>query len=383
MRIKNRPNILIFQRVITDYRESIFQELCNKMNVIICFGKNGPPGSFLKKKIPAYKHCRITDYYPCANNEYLLFQNIFYPLLKYKPGVIVIEFALGIISNLMLFILRPFFKFKLILWTHGYNRKREFDPARHLSDKLRIWLLNRADAIITYSQHGSSVLKKFINRPEKVFVVPNTLDTRKLVLIRDELELMGKEKIKNEIGFKEAYNITFIGRLLKDKEPDRLIEVFKIISKELDSAALHIVGDGPYIKEIKNLSKGLRVKFWGYVTDDYEAGKLLFASDLVVIPGYVGLSVVHSFCFDKPVVTQKRGVNGPFHSPEIEYLIDGQTGFMVNYDDNQELAKTVINYLTNKEIQGIMKDKIRITIETLCNINNMLNGFKKAVDYVI
>ncbi|GAI11692.1 unnamed protein product, partial [marine sediment metagenome] len=192
----------------------------------------------------------------------------------------------------------------------------------------------------------------------------------------------GKETIKREINFKKKYNLIYLGRLLKEKEPDRLLDVFKIVSRKLKFVELHFVGDGPLYSKLLEKSVGLNVRFWGSISDNVFLGKLLFSSDIMIIPGYMGLSVVHSFCFDCPVVTQKQGKEGPFHSPEIEYLINGKTGFLVEYGNNGKMATVISNYLLGpKDIKNKFKDNIRKMIEDKCSIDNMIDGFKKAIDF--
>lgn len=180
-----------------------------------------------------------------------------------------------------------------------------------------------------------------------------------------------------------------MGRLLKEKEPDRLIDVYKIISKKIDNIELHIVGNGPMMEELKvktkklkDEDKNLKIRFWGAITDDEMTGKMLYASDLMVMPGYLGLSIVHSFCFDCPVVSQKQGVNGPFHSPEIEYVIEGKTGFLTPYDNNELMAEIIIDYLLDEAKPNEMKQEIRKMVEKVCSLDNMIKGFSEAIDYV-
>ena len=69
------------------------------------------------------------------------------------------------------------------------------------------------------------------------------------------------------------------------------------------------------------------VVFHGAIHDDVKTGEILFACDMMVMPGYLGLSVNHAFCFDCPVMSFEQQKNGPFHSPEVEYVINNKTGF--------------------------------------------------------
>jgi len=373
--------ILVFWRVLTNYRTSFFKKLNKIATIIFCFGRRGPKNTFLLKVEADFPHCQVFDFFPFEGKDTLGFQNILPPLLRYKPDIVITELALANISNWLLVFLQPFFKFKLILWGHGSDRKTGFNPQKSLKNKIKIWFMERADALILYSKEGKAAVSKYLTNPEKVFVALNTLDTQTLIEIRKEMEKNGKDAVKQKVGFYEKYNFIYIGRIIKEKEPDRLINIFKIISKRVNSAELHIVGDGPFMNKLKAESKGLKVKFWGNIKDEYRIGSLLFASDLMVMPGYLGLAIVHSFCFDLPVVSQLRGANGPFHSPEIGYLIDGKTGFLVEYGDEELMAEVIIGYLNDKEKQAMMKKEIRFTVENICYIDNMIDGFIQAINY--
>jgi len=374
--------ILVFQRVLTHYRLPIFREINKITGAILCLGKGGPKGTFLSKVNPDSMHYRIRDYYPFIRNDTLVIQDVLTPLIKFRPDVIVVEFALCILSNWILLFLRPFLGYKLILWSHGYNRQTGFHPERLFADKLRVWWMNKADAVILYGQEGKKIVAPYIKDNKKMFVAQNSLDTITLLKIRDRLEKIGKERVKKQVGFTKRYNLIYVGRLLKEKEPNRLIDVYKVISKKIDNIGLHIVGNGPMMGELKMKSKNLRIRFWGGITDDEATGKMLYASDLMVMPGYLGLSIVHSFCFDCPVVSQKQGFNGPFHAPEIEYVIDGRTGFLTPYDNNEIMAKIIIEYLLDEAKLNEMKQEIRKMVEKVCSLGNMIKGFAEAIDYV-
>lgn len=373
--------ILFFQRTLPRYQLSLFERLNKSLGIVLCFGKKGPPNTFLSKAQPDFPHCQINDYYPFPGKENVVIQDVISPLLKFKPDIIILEFTLSILSNWLLFLLKPFLKYKIILRSHGWNRKIGFFPKKSFVDKGRIWLMNKADALIVYSQEGKDGISKYLDDPEKIFIGHNSLDVNRLIKIRDGLEKIGRENIKREVGFKEKYNLIYIGRILKDKEPDRLIDVLRIIKSRLDSVELCIAGDGPLLEELKDKCRDLNINFRGAVIDDLAMGKLLFASDLMVMPSRLGLSIVHSFCFDIPVLSQKVGENGVSHGPEIEYLKDGKTGFLTAYGDNELMAKTAIDYFLNDQQKQYMKKEIRRAVTEQCGFDRMIEGFSKAVDY--
>lgn len=380
--------MLIFQRALTHYRLGVFREINKATGAILCFGKKGPKGTYLSWVEPDFSHLRIGGFYPFHEIDTLGFLDISVPLLRFKPTVVVTEFALGIVSNYLLLLLRPFLRYKLILWSHGYNRKRGFHPEKSVADKLRVWWMNRADAVMLYSQEGKKVVAPYIRDNKKIFVAQNTLDTITLLKIRDRLDKIGKEEVKKQLGFTKRYNLIYIGRLLKEKEPDRLIDVHRIVSRKIDNIELHIVGNGPIMgdlkvrtKELEDGDKNLKIRFWGAIADDETTGKMLYASDLMVMPAYLGLSIVHSFCFECPVVSQKQGINGPVHGPEIEYVIDGKTGFLIPYGNNELMAEVIIKCLSDEAQRNKMKQEIRKTVERVCSLDNMIKGFSEAIDY--
>ena len=59
--------------------------------------------------------------------------------------------------------------------------------------------------------------------------------------------------------------------------------------------------------------------------DDLLLARALRISIAVVIPGFVGLAINHSFAHGVPMLTR----HGQPHSPEVEYLENGVNGLML------------------------------------------------------
>lgn len=373
---------IIFHRPPPHYRLDVFRRIRQKTGAVFCFGKNGAKHMYLSRVEPDFYHLRVCDFYPYPRKNTLVFYNIFSPLFRVKPDIVVTEFALANLSNYLLLMLRPFFKYRLILWSHGYDRRKGFIPERSILDKLRRSWANRADAVIFYAEKDRKYFLPHVKDKAKLFLAQNTLDTVKLISLRKQFALMGKVKLREELGLKEKFHLIFIGRLLKEKEPERLLQVFKMLSGRMDSIKLHIVGAGPLAAELKKKAQGLNIRFWGAVTDDIQTGKLLYCSDLMIMPGYLGLSIVHAFCFDTPIVSQQTGPNGPFHSPEIEYLLPDKTGFLIEYGKNEKMADLIYEYLHDRALQEECRKHIRSMLEHKCSVDNMLAGFETALKYV-
>jgi len=374
--------VLIFQRIVPHYRIPIFNSLSKRLDLVVCHGKE-ISGSSLKDESGnlGFPHFHIKNWYLSKKKETWVIQNIFTPIFRFKPTIVVAEFGLGILSNWLLLYLRTIFGYKLMFWSHGYNWKKGFHPNYSISDKLRLWLINASDGIILYSQNGRKTLSKWVRFPDRLYVASNTLDTGSLLKLRKGYEKEGKEILKKKCGIEHFKLIIFIGRLKKDKQVDFLLRVFSYVLKHIEDCGLLVVGDGPERENLKNLSKLMRLRnvyFLGEIKEMEKAGKLLFISDVLVNPGDIGLSVVHAFCFDMPVITQKSGVNGPC-SPEFEYIENGKTGFLCEIGNVERMAEIVIKLLENEKIREKLKRNIRQKILKDCSIEAFLQCYIQAV----
>lgn len=380
---------IIFHRALPHYRGAILDRLNNYFKIIWVHSNSLIEGLSGTSK-NTFSHCvrSIEIDLPKKiglTGESLVLMDVLSPLRQFRPKVVIAQFELSLLSIWLLFIMRRLNGYKFILWGHGFSRRHGFNP-NCLSDKLRLKWIEWSDGVILYNNNIKYEIKPYCKTPEKLFVANNTLDTIELIKLREEYEKVGIKKIKNKLHIDIKYNIVFVGRLIEEKEPTFLLEVFTILLKLISNVQLHIVGRGPLEQKLKSQSTvcGINenVTFWGEILDSNKLGMILYVSDLMVNPGCVGLSIVHALCFDCPIVTQQEGENGPFHGTEIEYLKNGETGFFTPPRDKGAMAKIIYEFLLDKRCKKSMKRNIRGFIEKSCSIEKMMQGFKDALRYV-
>lgn len=373
--------IVIIQRILPEYRRPIFDSLFKTMKFTLLHSTNN---SGIKQASTEYSV--IISKVQYGKGDTHLFLNVFPYLRLKKPRVVIHELAVGIISLPLVLFLRKVLGYKFILWGHTYNRKKGFNPQR-FSDKYRLWLQRKADAIITYSQSEKDILINNKISANKIFPALNTLDTNKYLALRKIFESIGKENIKLKIGFTYKFNLIFIGRLYHDKWPHHAIDVLQELLKICDkSIALHFVGDGEMKQYLQDyaLKNNLlnNIFFHGESYDENRTGELLFASDIMIMPGCVGLSANHAFCFDCPVITFETTNAVPAHGPEIEYIVNRKTGFVIKNNDIRQMANTIKDYLQDDVLKKEMLSNIRNLIETTCSIEKFSDGFLNAIKFV-
>ncbi|MBK8982238.1 MAG: glycosyltransferase [Ignavibacteria bacterium] len=121
------------------------------------------------------------------------------------------------------------------------------------------------------------------------------------------------------------------------------------------------------------------ISFLNEILDDEITGKWIYASDAFVMPGRLGLSVVHSFSFGTPVISQYK--EGHFHGEGVGYLKDEVNGFLVSDGDVSELASKMEYIISDEKISSRFRESAFHTAVNDCSIQKMLKGFEDAIEY--
>lgn len=175
----------------------------------------------------------------------------------------------------------------------------------------------------------------------------------------------------------------YVGRLLEDKQVDFLLKAFSKLEKDSDDIRLTIIGEGPEKNKLEDLSRELKlnnIHFTGEITNEELTGKWIYISDAFVMPGRLGLSVVHTFCFGTPVISQRKEKH--FHGEGIGYIKNGENGFLVEDGNFSELAEKMKMIISDPELSDKLRSNAFHSSQNECSAENMINGFNSAVEYV-
>jgi len=376
--------IIILQRILPHYRAGIFRKICKRFpGTKVIYGQ-----PFKNESLKNSDDLSDDIFIKCSNSYFdrkgkVFISNIFSRIKQIKPNIVISVFNVGNLNIYVLFILRKFLKFRIILWSFGYDPESGFIPDKKITDKIRLYLSQKADAVIFYWDNGKHEVSRFSNKTDHYFTAPNTLDTVKQTEFKETFDLTGKENIKAELGVSERYHFVYIGRLLEDKQVDLLIKAYGLLDNEKGDCRLTIIGDGPEKDKLLDLSKELNLKniyFTGEILNEVQTGKWIYISDVFVMPGRLGLSVVHTFCFGTPVISQKKEKH--FHGEGIGYVKDGVNGFLVEDGNISELAEKMKLIISDNELSDRLRLNAFNTSLNECSVDNMINGFERAIEYV-
>lgn len=134
----------------------------------------------------------------------------------------------------------------------------------------------------------------------------------------------GRAAISKKFNIKDGFHLLYVGRVSQDKELDFLLDVYTQLIKEDEKINLIIVGDGPYLSELKAKAKRYKRIIFAGLMDYEELPEMYSGADLFVFPSTAdtfGMVVLEAQSCGLPVVVSDRG--GP-----KEILIEHRTGLI-------------------------------------------------------
>jgi glycosyltransferase involved in cell wall biosynthesis len=376
--VNTKPKVLMIQRIFPNYRRSTYDKLAENFDFQLLHGDDDAAVN-----LAVAPYSKIFKGFQYSKNQTHVLFNGFTTLFKFKPKAVIHESSIGMLTLLPMYVCCKLMGIKFILYGHGYNRFTGFNPSKNWGDKFRVFLMSVTDATTVYTQTNKNRMTAYV--PEnKVFVAQNTLDSCKYRPILHHLEQEGRDSVKQKLGFTHKFNLIYIGRVVAEKMPDRLLDIFEILQQKMpNQVGIHFVGGGetePLEQTVVEKNWQNHITFHGWVHDADKTGAFLYASDMMLMPGNVGLAVNHAFMFDCPVISFLQTEFGP---PEIEYIVDHKTGFLIPDFSTQLMADTIYKYLQNEDLQKEMKRSIRQKMDTELTLDNMVKGFTDAVAYVL
>lgn len=160
---------------------------------------------------------------------------------------------------------------------------------------------------------------------KNVYIVPNGIDLKKIGSIQPSVH---------------KCDIIFIGRLIREKNVDLLIEAMVHVKRSMPDVKCYIIGDGPEKERLVGLASGKalsdNIRFTGFMGTDEIIARLKSCKALVlpsVREGF-GMVVIESFACGLPVITVLHPRNA------ASELVDEHTGLLIK-PDVFELAEAI------------------------------------------
>ena len=184
------------------------------------------------------------------------------------------------------------------------------------------------------------------------------------------------------LDFRKQQNIAdvsflTVGRLTTKMDLSLLLHALKNVREKL-SAQLIVIGDGPEKQAMQNLAQQIglseHVKWISATYDESELAPYFLLADAFVYPGEIGLSIVHSFQYGLPVVTNDDHSN---QMPEYFYLKDGVNGKTFRKGSSDHLAETMIELVGSHDR---LHEYCLKTVYEDYSFDAMIRNFESAIE---
>jgi len=364
--------VFYFARMVPNYRIPVLEQLNDRLGggLVVCAGQ--PPGSSSLNYLMSDGERGYRQIY--LRNRWMLGDKVHaQPFRKAFreagiPGVVLAEESPRSVS--LPFLLR-YARRKgagRVLWGHFSSLHRAFDPGGNRLDRYRLYWARTVEACACYTSGVAEMLRPWV-ADEKLFPVQNTIDLAPMLADRDRLSARGKSEIRRELSLSGSGPVlVFLGRLIREKGTDLLMEAVRVLAASRD-ATLLVIGDGPERAAMEAFGRrnALDVRFLGPLINE-QAAPYLYASDMMVMPGYLGLVINHAFAFGLPVVSMLHPVGATAHSPEIEYIHSGKNGLLCEGSTAADLVagiESVMANLPRYSEQALFSARNDLTIERM------------------
>ncbi len=240
---------------------------------------------------------------------------------------------------------------KLIATIHSTEYDRTAGKPWESISKEEKELIDRADTVVTVSRRlKEEIISLYKTDEKKISVIYNAINKEKFTVIKRS----NGQKI-----------VLYVGRLSVQKGIDNLIKAFSVVAKKNGDALLYIIGEGPELSNLINLSINLeladRIIFLGRVPDeDMEA--LYSIANVFVMPSVsepFGIVALEAIASNVPtIVSSQSGVSEVIRNTlkvdfwDTEQMADLILGLLDYSEINSELSKEAY-----KELDSITWEK--------------------------
>jgi L-malate glycosyltransferase len=178
----------------------------------------------------------------------------------------------------------------------------------------------------------------------------NAVDENKISLLSSSID---RKAMRRELGIGGEKIIGVVGRLRSEKGHEFLLHAMVKVLYSFPSARLLCVGEGPDAIRLQALAVELGIEkniIWAGAKTQDQAFSLFGIMDVVVVPSQYegfGLTAAEAMAAGVPVVASDVG--------GLRDVVDDHlTGFLVPYNDVQELSKTILRLLNDDVLAKTM-----------------------------
>ncbi|MFC1590518.1 glycosyltransferase family 4 protein [Candidatus Omnitrophota bacterium] len=236
-------------------------------------------------------------------------------------------------------------------------------------NRLGKFICKNATTVRVVARETKESLERYGIPPEKVKLLSVHSDLRHF---RQKADASIRRQYLNN---RFDHMLLFVGRLVDQKDIPNLFSAFALILKKMPKTVLILIGHGPKKTDLEMLARKMGIDSNIVLTGSVDHSviqKYYSACDVFVLPSiFEGRAtvIVEAILSKKPIVsTDVSGLR--------EWILDGETGFIVKRKDPESFADKVLYFLQNPDIAKIFGEKghkiAQTKIEEIGDITSMI-----------
>jgi glycosyltransferase involved in cell wall biosynthesis len=370
---KNKPLVVIVQRILPHYRLPFFRLLqgSNPNIDIRVFHGDQSVDSIHSTGFESHYY---RNYYYSFLGFSLVFQpSLLVDIIRKSPDLLILEGTFGILTNLLLLVVRRMEHLPSIYWTAGWDNPAIKGRRAQLKSFLIHLFLKMPDGAIAYGSSARNYLIAHGLSESKIVVAQNTIDVETIMAERLLWMQRGKA-LRNSIAKNVDHLIVYIGHLGPLKRANVLLRAFHLLRKKNDNMALLIVGNGEQMGVLKHYIDLHHIPDVYCVGEIVEGVESYFAAgDVFVMPGTGGLAINQAMALGLPVIATVAD------GTQNDLIVQGVNGYIVPVDDVDALSAAITDILTTPGRQKSMGQRSLEILQERATLKNMVEQYSKAI----
>lgn len=228
------------------------------------------------------------------------------------------------------------------------------------------FIYNNSEKVLVPSGYYFQKLAEMGVKPEKMEVFRRGVNQEKFNPSFNDKNFW--KKYDPKYNFEQV--VLYVGRVAKEKDLDVFIEVYELM-KNNPKVKFAIVGDGPYLKELKQTYEG-KIIFTGFLEGE-ELSKAFASADFFLFPsttetfGNVVLEAMASGLI--PLVSDKGASK--------ENIVEDITGFVISNNDPKEYKLILERLIENPGLSQKLRNNILKLVSNLDERSLLLEMVEK------
>jgi glycosyltransferase involved in cell wall biosynthesis len=246
--------------------------------------------------------------------------------VAYGSDLVITEQASKQLFNVVLAYGQRALRTRHAFWGHGKNFQAPLEGSS--GEGLKRRLTRRAHWFFAYNELSARAAVEAGISADRVTVVMNATDTAHIRAVVGALPADSGPRVRHELGMGSGPVGVFMGGIYPPKRPQFLLDAAAVIRTLVPDFEMLIIGSGSERDLVESAANA--APWIHYAGPRYGDDRLRLASvaSIQLMPGMVGLNIVDAFALGLPTIT----TDIDYHSPEIDYLIDGKNGVIVSGD---------------------------------------------------